>query len=198
MKGKVLAGFIAVVGAQLLLLLGMIGFNENTLRTGTSVVLQTVPIDPRSLLQGDYVILGYKIDRVPVYLENVPPGTRVYVTLVEGPEVWEAGSYLLDRPSSGTFITGTTGTLGSNRRLDFGIGNYFVPEGTGRVIEQAMRSQDPLAVKVRVAVDSNGNAKIQELLVNGKPFDPKELPAPTPPVRTIPPQPEPTPPQPAR
>ena len=36
MKWKLLTGFVAVVGAQLLLLMGMIGFNEYTLQTGAS------------------------------------------------------------------------------------------------------------------------------------------------------------------
>ena len=54
--------------------------------------------------------------------------------------------------------------------LDFGIGTYFVPEGTGLVIE---RAND---VKVRVAVDTDGTAVIKEVLVDGRPFDPSEQP----------------------
>jgi uncharacterized membrane-anchored protein len=190
MKGKYLLGFVAVVVAQLLLLLGMIGFNENTLRTGASVVLQTTPIDPRSLFQGDYVVLGYQIGILP---DNWPErplrGDTVYVTLAEGVEVWQAQSYwLMPPPVDGVFIKGT---VGSNCRLDFGIGTYYVPEGTGHIIEQAMFSGDPMAVKVRAAVDRNGNAAIQELLVNGKPFDSTAgpEPVPTPFERAVPPPP---------
>ena len=61
MSPKVRIAFILVVAAQLALLIGMVGFKEFTLQTGTDVVLQTVPVDPRSLLQGDYVILRYEI-----------------------------------------------------------------------------------------------------------------------------------------
>ncbi len=49
---------------------------------------------------------------------------------------------------------------------DFGIGTYFVPEGTGRVTK---RSQDVMVV---VSIDEGGNAIINEVLVDGKPFDP--------------------------
>ena len=54
----------------------------------------------------------------------------------------------------------------SRGRLDFGIGTYFVPEGTGRIIE---RARD---VRVVVNLDENGNAAIKDVLVDGEPFDP--------------------------
>ena len=53
--------FWATVAGQIILLLAFIAIKENTLRTGTSVLLQTVPIDPRSILQGDFAILDYEI-----------------------------------------------------------------------------------------------------------------------------------------
>ena len=46
--------FWIVVAAQLVFLIGFIVVKEADLRIGTEVVLQTVPVDPRSLLQGDY------------------------------------------------------------------------------------------------------------------------------------------------
>ena len=49
--------FWATVAGQIILLLAFIAVKENTLRTGTSVLLQTVPIDPLSLLQGEFVVL---------------------------------------------------------------------------------------------------------------------------------------------
>ena len=49
---------------------------------------------------------------------------------------------------------------------DFGIGTYFVPEGTGHIVE---RADD---VKVVVNVDGGGNAAIKDLLVDGEPFNP--------------------------
>ena len=58
------------------------------------------------------------------------------------------------------------GRIDDRGRLDFGIGTYFVPEGTGRIIE---RAQD---VKVVVSVDDDGNAVIKDVLVDGEPFDP--------------------------
>ena len=162
--------FWIVVAGQLVFLLGFIAVKEVALRTGTEVVLQTVPVDPRSLLQGDYAILDYEIARLPSYMEDAPTDRTVYVALSQGREVWEAESYEYSRPpASQVFIKGRTD---SRERLDFGIGTYFVPEGTGHIIEQA---QD---VKVVVNLDSDGNAIIEEVLVDGQPFNPDSEPSP--------------------
>ncbi|RUY82729.1 GDYXXLXY domain-containing protein, partial [Mesorhizobium sp. M7A.F.Ca.CA.001.10.2.1] len=36
------------------------------LRNGKEVLLKIEPVDPRDLLRGDYIILGYDISRIPV------------------------------------------------------------------------------------------------------------------------------------
>ena len=168
MKSWARIAFWVVVAGQLVFLLGFIAVKEVALRTGTEVVLQTVPVDPRSLLQGDYAILDYKIADLPRHMEDQPTGDTVYVVLYElvtqGPEVWRARSYEHDRPpDTRVFIKGR---IDSRNRLDFGIGTYFVPEGTGHIIE---RAQD---VKVVVKLDADGNAIIKQVLVDGQPFDP--------------------------
>ena len=164
MKTWASIAFWIVVAGQLVFLLGFIAVKEVALRTGTEVVLQTVPVDPRSLLQGDYAILDYEIARPPDNIRELPPGETIYVVLSQGPEVWEAEFYEYSRPpASQVFIKGR---IDSRGRLDFGIGTYFVPEGTGHIIEAA---QD---VKVVVKLDADGNAIIKQVLVDGEPFDP--------------------------
>lgn len=37
--------------------------NEQLIATGESIFLELAPVDPRSLIQGDYMVLGYKIAR---------------------------------------------------------------------------------------------------------------------------------------
>ena len=165
MKPWARIAFLSVVATQLVFLIGFIGVREAALHTGTEVVLQTVPVDPRSLLQGDYAILDYEIADLPEYLHQVSVGDTVYVELWQDQDVWGAG-YYSDWHSNlegKTFIKGRVDRRG---HADFGIGTYFVPEGTGRIIE---RAQD---VKVVVSVDDDGNAVIKDLLVDGEPFDP--------------------------
>ena len=45
-------------------LCSMIALKQRTLITGTPVLLETEPIDPRSLFRGDYVRLNYIISRL--------------------------------------------------------------------------------------------------------------------------------------
>ncbi len=156
--------FAALVATQVIILVAFAGVRQIALSQGREVVLQTVPVDPRSLLQGDYAILDYEIAELPDYLLDARPGDIAYVLLQESPESWYAINYQRDEPvGKSVYIQGRVDEGG---RLDFGIGTYFVPEGTGRIIEQA---DD---VKVVVVLDDQGNAVIKEVLVDGEPFDP--------------------------
>ena len=55
---------LLVAGAQTAALGYMIESRASILRSGRDVLLKTVPVDPRDLLRGDYVILSYDISRL--------------------------------------------------------------------------------------------------------------------------------------
>ena len=165
MRRSLKIAFWATVTGQIILLLAFVSVKEDILRTGTTVVLQTVPVDPRSLFQGDFVRLDYEIAQLPKLGDGRAIGQTVYVEVREGADgVWRSRRYHQEKPGPGRVFL--KGTVTSSDRLDFGIGTYFVPEGTGREIE---RAQD---VKVRAAVSKGGSAVIKELLVDGVLFDP--------------------------
>ena len=110
--------------------------------------MQTVPVDPRSLLQGDYAILDYEIAELPEWLRDEQPGTTIFVTLEECGEVWCAYRHSTWEPKpSDVFVRGT---VNDRRRLDFRIGTFFVPEGTGHIVEDARD------VKVVVSLSASG------------------------------------------
>ena len=175
--------FAALVAAQVVGLVVFAGVRQIALSQGREVVLQTVPVDPRSLLQGDYAILDYEIAELPRGWDRLEIGDTVDVALRPGPEVWHADYHLLLSREDGTsYIRGPAHALSRNGdlsgevfirgrvnnrgRLDFGIGTYFVPEGTGHIIE---RARD---VKVVVSIGERGNAVIKRVLVDGEPFAP--------------------------
>lgn len=163
--------FAIVVAAQVIGLSAFAGIREAKLRSGVEVILQTVPVDPRSLLQGDYAILDYEIAALPDYLQDPPPpaGSTVSVFLAESDNgVWQAVDYRAGRPlpghdHGGTYIRGAVNAQG---RLNFGIGTYFIPEGTGHIIENAAD------VKVAVSLDADGRAVIKRVIVDGDEFAP--------------------------
>ncbi|NUO81659.1 GDYXXLXY domain-containing protein [candidate division KSB1 bacterium] len=57
------------------------------------------------------------------------------------------------------------GKIVTQINVRYGIENYFVPEGQGRVLEQPNEDE---TIAMRVAIDRFGNAGIQAVLVNGK------------------------------
>ncbi len=90
--------FIAIVVVQLLVLAGMVFKRSQLLASPHSVLLQCEPVDPRSLLSGDYVILRYTISefnpremrRLNSFRENFSYGEWVYVALEPGARAGEA------------------------------------------------------------------------------------------------------------
>ena len=54
-------GLLLAVVIQTGVLVAMVAMKQWTLTTGTPVVLETKPVDPRSLFRGDYVRLNYAI-----------------------------------------------------------------------------------------------------------------------------------------
>ena len=66
-KFKIVLGSIIIL--QILSLVAFVIYQESLKDTGTKVVLQTIPVDPRDLLRGEYVALRYEISEVTV--ENI-------------------------------------------------------------------------------------------------------------------------------
>lgn len=164
MSAPTKVAFWLIVAAQVAILLAFVGVREYRLAVGTEVVLKTVPVDPRSLLQGDYAILRYEIGQLPPHLGDLDLGETVYVVLDKRDGAWRAVSYRRIEPEIRTDILFIKGIVGPGDWLDFGIGNYFVPEGTG------MDIQGSADVKVKVAIDPNGSVAIKEVFVDGLSF----------------------------
>ncbi len=181
MSGKKLLVAAAILAiAQIGFLSWMIAGRAAILRDGQEVLLKVEPIDPRDLLRGDYVRLGYEIRNVPVKLvENAPSGEfvteegPVFVRLGKDPDgYWRARSAALGEPSAKMAAAGEVDIRGSiqGRRtlgpeasfsIDYGIDRYYVPEGEGRAIEADMRER---SFGILAAVAGDGTAQIKALM----------------------------------
>jgi uncharacterized membrane-anchored protein len=171
-------GIAAVALAQAAVLGWMIWQRAHLLSTGHEIVLEVIPIDPRSLFRGDYVALGYDISRVPV-TESRPPirrGSVIYVTLQKNGERWRrlASSTTMPEnlPADQVFIKGRveyasapTTTAPGQASVRYGIEDFFVPEGAGRDLEKLVGEKKLDAL---IAVDDAGNAGIKGLTADGK------------------------------
>jgi uncharacterized membrane-anchored protein len=176
----VLAGLIQVA------LIGLMVFDRaRILREGAEVTLQTVPVDPRDLLRGDYVVLSYDISWVgagalkdtpakgkDIYVRLAPKGddTGVYeaVSVHNEPVAVGPGEALIHgRVTSGDKCGPDSRNYCERISVDYGIEKYFVPEGEGREIESARNQRK---VTVVAAVTPSGRAAIKRLMLDGKPI----------------------------
>ena len=121
--------FWVTVAGQIILLLTFIAFKEDTLRSGISVLLETAPVDPRSIMQGDFAILDYKIAELPDWAKESQRGDQFYVQLYEDPSgVWIAAQYTQEEPEGISLYI--KGTVNDRQRLEFGIDTFLIPEDT--------------------------------------------------------------------
>lgn len=171
-----------------LVLLGLVEQRARILKSGTEIRLKTVPVDPRDLFRGDYVVLAYPISTVESDAAGQPGfqrGEQVYVSLGRDEQGFaKAVGVSRDRPKAGEGVVVIAGRVTStsacatnadgafdcsgqrNRlRIAYGLESYFVPQGEGKAIE----TTDKARIEVVVAVSSAGEAAIKRLLIDGKP-----------------------------
>lgn len=168
--------FIVFVVAQLGVL-GLMIFDRHQLVThGTVIRLQSEPIDPRSLLSGDYVILRYAITRFDESeLDRLIRGkhalTRakpVWVALKRNDTTgfYEASAIAANREDllgEEIVLRGYAGRTWGGLEVRYGLESYFVPQGEGKKIERQLAD-----VSVDVAVNDRGDSALVRLFINGE------------------------------
>ncbi len=132
---------------------------EYMLKTGTEITLKTVPVDPRSMFRGDYVILDYDVG------QNLPMeeyGRTIYIILEPQGDVYGRIGYSFEKPdltSGQVCLRGST----NYRSASFpSLAQYFVEEDTGHDFEQA-RNYHRLFVKA--VVNDNCDALIKHVIL---------------------------------
>jgi uncharacterized membrane-anchored protein len=170
------------------LILAIVVQRAAILRNGQEARLEIVPVDPRDLFRGDYVVLNYRIGTVDVpagATTSFVRGQQVFVTLrPDANNKSRAIAILAERPAvSGPdivisgFVTSTSmcplnesgardcklGTRAVGVR--YGLESYFVPEGEGKKIELTEKAR----LEIVAAVAPSGQSAIKRLLIDGKP-----------------------------
>ena len=169
------ARILFIVVVQTIALFIIIGMKQWTLSTGTEVLLETRPIDPRSLFRGDYVRLNYSINRLDSSQldgdNSFKKHDTLYVRLKQAGKYWKPVSLHHQQPSQNSnevFIKGTVRYTRKKGKSDavidikYGIENYFVPEGEGMALERPKPGEK---VDIQVAVDQFGQSGIKLILV---------------------------------
>jgi uncharacterized membrane-anchored protein len=181
--------YILAALALCALILAAVVQRAGILRSVQEVRLEVVPVDPRALFRGDYVIFNFRIGTVDMPKGATTTvftrGQQVFVTLrPDESNKSRAVAISAERPAvSGTDIvisgfvsspstcplseTGTRDCRAGNRAVDvrYGLESYFVPQGEGKKIEQTAKAR----LEVVAAVAPSGQAAIKRLLIDGEP-----------------------------
>ena len=159
--------FIALVAVQTAFILGIVVREEGRL-DGLEIVLQSRPVDPRDLLRGDFVILGYAAEDVSgIPAPAVSVGVFVYVELLDSGRYWEPITVNLRLLPRDEWATGHAFLLARVDRTDPlqvsfpDLGEYFIPQGTG---------DPPEPPDVFVSVSDDGVGRIKRLEIDGVPW----------------------------
>jgi uncharacterized membrane-anchored protein len=102
---KWLIAGLAVAGIQTVAIGWMVWDRIQLLKNGREIVLPIVPVDPRSLFRGDYVILSYEAQRVPLSLitdeVDAAKPSVFYVTLARKGDAWVPAGVTLKPAAAG-------------------------------------------------------------------------------------------------
>jgi uncharacterized membrane-anchored protein len=174
---------------QIAALVAMVADKQWTLNTGTPIVLQTVPVDPRSLFMGDYARLAYSISQLRLDGETALGGDKdfkrhdtIWVALKREPDGVKAVSVHHQRSAIPPDLLPLKGEVQNSNEIEwdrttnktvkqrtltvrYGIEQYYVQESTGRQIE---RPQGGEKVSMLVAIDTRGKSGILAVLLDGR------------------------------
>lgn len=113
---------------------------ERILQTGRTVLCELVPVDPRSLMQGDYMVLRYKVaeDAAPHVSENTFDG-HIVMSLDENDVA------VFERIDNGNSLADNEVRIRFRRRhnsfrrgsIRIGAESYFFEEGRGNDFSKA-------------------------------------------------------------
>ena len=174
-----LAIFTAFV-FQLVILSGLSGKGLVPRITSDRVRFEVIPVDPRDMMRGEYITLGYEFSRLPEDVELIDERIKsyktntnfnqktidVYVTLKFNlkEDVYKGIFFGSTPPTKGRYLRGK---LISNNRIEFGIEAFYLQEGKGQIYEQAIREKK-LVAEVYLAPDGSAQMKQVHILDNSK------------------------------
>jgi len=154
--------------------------------TGKTVILQTVPVNPNDVLEGNTLALDYNISRTANLSRlagwqtlvskgrgsgrRLPEGTQVYVILQEQlssgrgvPRAWRPLRVSSDRPTTLRANQVALKGVYQDGSVNYGLETYYIPENQRQQIRNDLQTQrarrgqlPPIVVKAKV--DPQGKA----------------------------------------
>ena len=134
---------------------------------GQEIRLNTMPLDPRSLLRGNYARLRYDISHIdlPAALRNrgIRHNERIYVQLKQGEDgLYEYHALAFEPPDAGMYLRGRVSRHARNSHtitVKYGIEAFFAEKNRALALEEELR-EGGVAV---LMVMENGRARLKDV-----------------------------------
>ncbi len=172
----------ALLFPMILFQLGILAFMVfnamRPLQTGVPITFKTQPVDPRDLMRGNYVRLGYPFSEIK--LHEIEHNLQEVKAFKEGdvgylwlqPDGIYHKSYKLskaqpnekDFPFLKVYITDILSEYSNIIRLKAGIESYYTDKENALALE-TMRRDEEITINVEVMLAPHGVARIKELQV---------------------------------
>ncbi|MEW2920616.1 GDYXXLXY domain-containing protein [Muricauda sp. ANG21] len=141
-----------IILANLILFLGLFHYSivqkEDIVEDGQLILMELAPVDPRSLMQGDYMRLNYAIsDEV---IPNEIPKRGYCVVSLDLDGVAQPGRYQKEISPKNENEYLIEYTMGEWNRIKIGAESFFFQEGEGEKYAEAKYGG--------IKVDENGNS----------------------------------------
>lgn len=154
---------IAWIGLQILALGGWAAVEAYRQQQGIVVRVRTVPVDPRDLLRGQYLILNYPFSRMACG-SPLRPGQPVWVRLQDRGDFHEPDLCTVWEPPRERGTVVLQGTVATGGQLRFGVEKFFFPE--------QLTPPDTRNLTVDLRVLPDGAVRIERLRDGDRPWPP--------------------------
>ncbi len=154
---------------QSLLLLGWAGYHEDVRRQSPTVWLNVLPVDPRDVFRGDYMILSYEISSHPAPVDWSHSRSEVIVLfrrdgdrhVIDDIRPWGEGP---EPDPTRPWVRADAYRRGSESRLEliYGIERLFVPEGRGTPRFDRLQ--------IEASISPSGRLQIKQAFLDGEIF----------------------------
>lgn len=140
-----------------------------------TILVKTVPVDPRDYLSGNYMTLRYEFSDVWRFqnsreiLRNTAVGAEVFAVLKKEDQ-WFVPNYIAFKmPRIGKDEAVLKGRFSQFGSIEYGVEKYFISEDLGNVNTRNRK------VEVMLTVGDDATAMIKDVLVDGVEFSKSDL-----------------------
>ena len=145
---------LLVIGVQAAILAAIPSRQVKARASGTSITLETTPVDPLDPLSGYHVTLRYLAEQVVAEAPG-QRGASAWLLLERGDPAWRGVACLNSRPATGPGQVAVRAEVEDRRCRIPSAGRFYIPEARRAEVDAALREARAALVDLRVDADGD-------------------------------------------